>query len=79
MNKSAVDLSPEELEQLAAGAWDTAAQQALSRGHAVTGSRDGRRLRVHPDGRIEDLGPVESPTADEGASIQRTRSRQTVA
>jgi hypothetical protein len=79
MSKRVVDLSPEELEQLAAGAWDAAARQALSRGHAVTGSRGGRRLRVHPDGRIEDIGPVESPNADDSRSLQKTRSRQTVA
>jgi hypothetical protein len=78
MSKRVVDLSPEELEQLATGAWDAAAQQASARGHAVTGSRGGRRLRVHPDGRLEDLGPVESPVVDDPGA-QKARSRQTVA
>jgi hypothetical protein len=52
------DLTTEELEQAAAEAWCAAAQEALAKGLSITGSRDGRRYRHHPDGRIEDLGPV---------------------
>src|SRR5262245_53513581 len=58
MGKSIADLTTEELDGLAADAWNSAAREALAQGLSVTGSRDGRRYRYHPDGRIEDLGPV---------------------
>jgi len=77
MTKRVVDLAPEELDKLAAEAWSVAAQEALARGLPVTGSRDGRRYRYHPDGRVEDLGPVTS-LPDEDADKKR-RSRQSVA
>jgi hypothetical protein len=53
----AFDLSPEELNQLADRAWSHAAQKA-SQKRPVVGSRDGQRIRYHPDGKEEDLGPV---------------------
>jgi len=59
MSKTVADLSPNELAEMARSAWDAAGSAALSRGLPVTGSHDGRRFRYHPDGRIEDLGPVE--------------------
>jgi hypothetical protein len=62
MAKRVIDLTAEELEKFASEAWDAAAQRALANGLPVTGSRDGRRYRYHPDGRIEDLGPVASLT-----------------
>jgi hypothetical protein len=58
MKKSVIDLSPEELDKFASDAWKTAANEALASGHSITGSRDGRRFRYHPDGRVEDLGPI---------------------
>ena len=63
MAKRVVDLTAEELDTVARKAWAAAARDALARGLPVTGSRDGRRLRYHPDGRVEDLGPVESQPA----------------
>ncbi len=57
------DLSTEELELLAGEAWSSAAREALAKGLSVTGSRDGRRYRYHPDGRIDDLGPVAARSA----------------
>jgi hypothetical protein len=63
MAKRVVDLTVEELDSAAGEAWAAAARDALARGLPVTGARDGRRLRYHPDGRIEDLGPVKSPPA----------------
>jgi hypothetical protein len=79
MGKRVVDLTPAELETLAADAWDTAAREALAQGRPVTGSRDGRRYRYHPDGRIEDLGPV-SGTVSEGTKVApKPRARQSVA
>jgi hypothetical protein len=60
MAKRVVDLTAEELEKAAGEAWAAAARDALARGLSVTGSRDGRRLRYDPEGRIEDLGPVTS-------------------
>jgi hypothetical protein len=70
MSKRVVDLSIDELEDLAGDAWNVAAQDALARGISVTGSLGGRRFRYHPDGLIEDLGPIAplpeapSPEAD---------------
>src|SRR5208282_3553471 len=58
MTKRVTDLTAEELELLAGEAWSNAAREALAKGLSVTGSRDGRRYRYHPDGRIDDLGPV---------------------
>lgn len=60
MSKRVRDLTSIELNSLAAGAWGDAARQALEKGRAVTGSRDGRLFRYHPDGSVEDLGPVKS-------------------
>jgi hypothetical protein len=66
MGKRVTDLSVEELDRLAAEAWSDAANEALAKGLSVTGSRDGRRYRYHPTGRIDDLGPlaVKSAAAD---------------
>jgi hypothetical protein len=58
MGKRVVDLTAEELEKAAAEARGAAAQEALAKGLPVTGSRDGRRYRYHPDGRMDDLGSV---------------------
>ena len=63
MTKRVVVLTPEELDRLASEAWSAAAEEALAKGLPVTGSRDGRRFRYHPDGRVEDLGPV-APLTD---------------
>jgi hypothetical protein len=59
MAKRVVDLTVEELRTAAGEAWGAAAGEALARGLPVTGGRDGRRLRYYPDGRVEDLGPIE--------------------
>ena len=57
MNKRRIEeLTTAELDALAREAWGSAAKEALARGLPITGSRDGRRLRYHPDGRAEDLG-----------------------
>ena len=77
MGKSVVDLTAEELEKAAAEAWSAAAQEALAKGLPVTGSYDGRRYRYHPDGRLEDLGPV-APMPGEDAENKK-RSRRSVA
>lgn len=58
MGKRVVDLSIDDLEKLAGSAFRAAVQKALARGLPVTGSVGGRRFRYHPDGRVEDLGPV---------------------
>jgi hypothetical protein len=75
MSKRVVDLSPEELERLAGEAWSAAAQEARAKGLAVTGSRNGRRFRYHPDGRVEDLGPV----APLPGATRRKSTRKSVA
>jgi hypothetical protein len=59
MKQRLEDLTPDELDAFAGEAWGKAAKQALASGLPVTGSRNGRRFRYHPDGRIEDLGPVD--------------------
>jgi hypothetical protein len=58
MSKRVTDLTADELDRLAGEAWSIAAQEALAKGLTITGSRDGRRYRYHPDGRVDDLGPV---------------------
>lgn len=60
MKKRIVDLTPQELDNAASSAWKAATQQSIARGIPVTGSRDGRRFRYHPDGHVEDLGPIMS-------------------
>jgi hypothetical protein len=60
MGKRVIDLTADELDRLAQDAWSNAAREALAKGLAVTGSRNGRRYRYHPDGRVEDLGAVDS-------------------
>jgi hypothetical protein len=74
MSKRVTDLSAEELEGLAQEAWSSAAREALAKGLAVTGSRNGRRYRYHPDGQIDDLGavgtePVEADTEKSRTSV----------
>jgi hypothetical protein len=53
-----VDVGIAELSDLANDAWNSAAQDALTQGHTVTGSCNGRRIRQYPDGHQDDLGPV---------------------
>ena len=65
LNKRATDLTADELDRLAGEAWSNAAREALAKGHAVTGSRGGRRYRYHPDGQVDDLGPTTEPTKSE--------------
>jgi hypothetical protein len=74
MKKSVIDLKPEEVDKLASAAWKSAAQQAMGEALPITGSRDGRRFRYYPDGRVVDLGPIEElpdvDTAAENANKQ---------
>jgi len=58
--KRVEDLSVEELDAIAREAWGDAAKEAFSHGLPITGSREGRRFRYYPDGRIEDLGPIDA-------------------
>jgi hypothetical protein len=67
MKRRVEDLSVKELDAFARKAWDDAAKAALAKGLPVTGSREGRRFRYHPDGRVEDLGPVD---AEEAAALK---------
>ena len=77
MGKRVVDLTAEELDKLAGEAWSAAAREALSKGFAVTGSQNGRLYRHHPDGRVEDLGPVATLSAEDFA--KEKKSRQSIA
>jgi hypothetical protein len=77
MGKRVTDLTAEELDKAATEAWSAAAKEALAKGLPVTGSQGGRRYRYHPDGRVEDLGPV-APLPSE-ASDKKSKSRQSVA
>lgn len=61
MTRSVIDLSYVELEHAAQEAWSGAARDALRANLPIVGSRDGRRLRVYPDGTTEDIGPVRTP------------------
>jgi hypothetical protein len=79
MMKRVVDLSAGELNAAASEAWATAANEALAKGLSVTGTRDGRRFRYHPDGHVEDLGPATPlPDQENGGSLENN-SRKSVA
>jgi hypothetical protein len=69
MKRSAVDLTPAELDKLARDAWGDAARQALERGLPISGSRNGRRFRHHPDGHLEDVGPVDGTLTDHVSAV----------
>jgi CheY-like chemotaxis protein len=72
MKRKVVDLTPAEMDKLSRDAWADVARQALERGLPVSGSRDGRRFRLHPDGHLEDLGPVaEMPDSPERPEVYR--------
>jgi hypothetical protein len=73
--KKVTDLTATELTTLASEAWSVATQRAFASGHSVTGSRDGRRIRYYPDGRIEDLGPVADIPADDSATVREKSGR----
>jgi hypothetical protein len=73
--KKVVDLTTTDLTALANEAWSLATQRAFAAGHPVTGSRDGRRIRYYPDGRIEDLGPVADIPDDENVSTREKSGR----
>jgi hypothetical protein len=70
MNRSVVDLTPAEIDKLAREAWGDAARQALEQGLPISGSRNGRRFRHHPDGHLEDVGPVDGTLTDQVSAVQ---------
>ncbi len=74
MKKRIVDLTPSELNDAANDAWRAAAEAALAKGLSITGSRDGRRFRYGPDGKVEDLGPVETRSEGDQQSVSGTPS-----
>jgi len=77
MAKRVTVLTSSELNKLATEAWSDAARRARSEGRAVVGSRDGRLLRYHPNGAVEDLGPVK--TLEESKTKKSVPSRKSVA
>jgi hypothetical protein len=79
MKKRVIDLSAGELNAAASEAWNAATKEAFAKGLSVTGSRDGRRFRYHPDGRVEDLGPVTPLPDQEGVNPILVGSRKSVA
>jgi len=79
MKKRVVDLSAGELDAAAREAWHAATKEAFAQGHSVTASRDGRRFRYHPDGRVEDMGPVADLPGHEHESAISVGSRKSVA
>jgi hypothetical protein len=74
MSKRVVDLTADELDRLADEAWSAAAREALAKGFPVTGARNGRLFRHHPDGREEDLGPVAPLPREDVAKKKKSRS-----
>jgi hypothetical protein len=70
--KKVTDLTTTDLARLANEAWSLATQRAFAAGHSVTGSRDGRRIRYYPDGRIEDLGPVADVPDDDVTAKEKS-------
>jgi hypothetical protein len=79
MKRRIIDLSASELATMASDAWNAAAQEARSKGLPVTGSRDGRRVRYYPDGRMKDLGPVAPLPGEDTTVIRKKSSRKSVA
>ena len=79
MKKRVVDLSAGELDAAAREAWFAATKEAFAQGLSVTASRDGRRFRYHPDGRVEDLGPVAELPGHEDENTISVGSRKSVA
>jgi hypothetical protein len=79
MKKRVVDLTPDELDKLSGEAWSAAAQEALSKGLPVTGSRGGRRFRYYPNGHIEDLGPITPFPGELTETLPKKSSRKSVA
>jgi hypothetical protein len=77
MTKRVVDLTAEELDRLADEAWSTAAREALANGLPVVGSQNGRLHRRHPDGRVEDLGPIAPLSSD--VLLEKKKSPQSAA
>jgi hypothetical protein len=73
--KKVTDLTTTDLARLASEAWSLATQRAFAAGHSVTGSRDGRRIRYYPDGRIEDLGPVGDIPENDKVSTEEKSGR----
>jgi hypothetical protein len=69
MKRSAVDLTPAELDKLARDAWGDAARQASERGLPISGSRNGRRFRRYPDEHLEDAGPVDGTLTDHASAV----------
>lgn len=72
--KRIIDLTPEEIAVESGEAWAAAAHAALKQGLAITGSRNGRLVRLHPDGHFEDLGPVAS-LSDESTASKRSQRK----
>ena len=74
MPKRVVDLSFDELSQLAAEAGAKAVRTSLSEGVPVTGVVDGHPgvSTIYPDGTVEPLDPVSNPRP---AATFRARSR----
>jgi hypothetical protein len=76
MNRSVVDLTPAEIDKLARDAWGDAARQALGQGLPISGSRNGRRFRHHPDGHLEDVGPVDGTLTDQVSAVPNYTAAQ---
>jgi hypothetical protein len=57
MAESAIDSTAEDHDTLAQNVWRNAARVALACDLPVTVCHDGRQLRFHPDGHVDDLTP----------------------
>src|SRR5215831_7917382 len=63
MAEPAIDSSAEDHDTLPQNVWRSAARVALACDLPVTVCHDGRQLRFHPDGHIDDLTPPFDPDA----------------
>ena len=63
MKKRVADVTPEELDRLAAEAWFEAGQSALKSGVPVVGRDRAKIVKRYPDGRTEILGEA-APLVD---------------
>ena len=75
MKKRVVDLTFEELSQLAAAAGAAAIKETLAAGRPVTGTADDYPgiSRLYPDGRIEPLPPEQCFEAEMDAFLHGAR------
>jgi hypothetical protein len=69
-----IDLNAAELDRLAGAAWHGAAESALRSDIPIVGRNGNKIVKIHPDGRVETIGPADSlEEQDNSADPNATR------